>query len=325
MTTISLPSKAFRMIRFAVAVCAILSFGLVSAQARLISKKEAKAAAKAIMAASADARNNVAVTVATAYTLGTGANDAAKNAAMIVKYLPSKQQRLLAGRVGVGVAMNYPAQLAGITLKLAQLNDNMRKHVSLLVYQATLAGDLTMSDGIAYGMNLAIVKHSSIKKQTRMIADSMMSAICNRAGYTDVERANQLALIAANLSVGLSKPNKHGIISSDRKKAIQVILQTLQKYINQIAASSSDSQKVLTQAAVVYATTVQQAAGTSSSATKAVNYILNTLAKPVLQQGLTPENANSVSQAIDDVINHNPPPTGEVTNAETLSVDPDRQ
>jgi len=342
MTTTSLPKQAFRFPRFIIAVSLLtLGFGLGSVQATVISNKQAEAAADAIMAKAPSDQYNAAVTIAQTFTANVGASDAAASAQKIVQYLSSKQQRLLAGRVGVGVGLNYPNQFPNIAMALAQMNSNMRHHVALLVYQMSYSGGPFVADQIAYGMNLAMVKYKDIKKQINLIAFCIMAGINNRTDYSVTQKADALATAAANLTAVLSQPDKHGIITTAQKTAITNVVQILTNYLNVLTANSpgsSESQTLIANAVLQFSNTLKTSTTGSSAASstgtsaasQAVTYILRSLVKPLLLKNLGTSNAPGINQNIQDIINNTvnqvvdtntgnvPNNSGNVNNGETI-------
>jgi len=322
MTTISLSKNARRVSKFVVAATLFsLVVGLVPAGAVVLSDSQAKYAAAAITAGPASGWYNQAVTVAQSVTVNTGPIDAAANAAKIVEYLSPKARSLLAGRVGTGVALNYPNQLPLIAMQLARPNENIKSSsIGVMIYQLGSAGGFDQSTQIAFLMSGLMHKNEGLRKYATAIANSLMAAVCNRADISAEDRANQLAYIAANLSVGLSSSTK----ASQIDKALSPIQQSLSFFLVAATAGNPNAEALIYNSIGNYALTLKNTL--SGVVSPAMINILLAQAGATFAQML-PGSAAIINQAIVDVMTNNTGSivnTGGITHPETPYVDPSR-
>jgi len=312
MTTKSTTALAFSFSKLLLAAT-LLSFGIGSAHAVVLSDNQAKMAANAIAASSGNVYN-VAVTVAQNVTANTGASDAAANAAKIVKYLPSKLQALVAGRVGVGVALNYPNQLPVITAGLVSSNP---KNVTFLVYQLAQAGGFDQASQIALGLNLVMRNSEVLLKQSWGISNAIMMAISNRAGISLTDRANQLGYVAANLTLGLTNSSKNCYSATT---AIKTVATALSFWLQNLTANAENRESLIYNVVGNFALTVK-----NSGASPSTILLILSQAQTVFQQQF-PGSA-SVTQAIQAVLGGSTggiDNTGGVNHPETPFVDAQR-
>jgi len=300
----------------------VLGLGMGAAHATsatVMTEAQAKVAAAQIVASSNP--YNAAVTIAEAATAGTSSADAVLNAALIVKYLPEKFQRIYAGRVGVGVALNFPNQLPQITLGLAILDKNIREHVSSLVYQLTLAGGFDQASQIALVMGDAIRLHGEIGKQVNLISIALLSGIYDRANVAQADRANELAFVAGNLAKQVLVPDKHNKVTKSQIRSLKIIQANLANYLKLTGASDPNA---LRSALANFGFTLKNSLGGVSP--KVLNAILDGAQQYFLAQ--FPGSTTAVTQAFTAVANNDTSsisdPGNNVNHPESPAVDPSR-
>ena len=321
MTTHSLSSVCHKFSKLLLASLLAFGFGLGSAQAHL-SKTQAKNAANAIMHSNDHAK--AAFDVAQAVTKGTDPAEAAANAALIVKYLPSKAQRLYAGLVGWGVADNFPNQVASITLKLIRLNSNLKGSAALVIYQMASKADFGQAQQIAVGLSIVLSQSEKVASNTLKITNNLMQAVLtsnfNVVGMTDQQKASNLAFIAANLSVGVIGDSKK--LSSNQEKELKAITLALSSRVAAIANNNPSSATVIYQSVANYALELQQTLKANGVSSKTINNVM-VQSSTLLQQQFRSE-AAVIQQAFQDGIAQNTTKIqdiGEIGKKETPFVD----
>ena len=296
MTTSSLPPNALRFSRSVVAKFVVLllafGFGLGSAHAQLLTDKQAKAAAAIIMGSPADQLYNKAVSISQTMTANTGADFAAANAAKIASFLPPNVQRILAGRIGVGVALNYPNQVSTITMRLAVLNERMQRNPSLLIYQMASCGGFDQASQIALGINFAMQRHGNMVRQTALISNAIMAGISNRPFISAQDRANQMAYVAANLSIGFASNSRSEKNTQD--KTLNVIALTLASHLQTMDVGNANRDELIYNAIGNFALTLKRALGSLSPGL--VDRLLFRLAVTI--QKIIPGSANIVNLSL---------------------------
>ena len=309
--------SSHRLPKLALNILLALACSLGSAQA-VISNRQARDAAATILQAAPADRYNRAVEVAQSITKNTNPADAAANSAKIVSYLPSKAQRLFAGRVGVGIALNFPNQLPSITLKLISLNNNLRNNASLVVYQMAAAGGFDQAQQIAAALSLVMHRNERIGDQIEPITISLLSAISNRVGFSPLERANELAFVSANLSVSVIGGSKK--LSSSQDRQLRLIALTFSNYIKTLVKNNPKSASLVYNAVGNFANTLKQAVRSSVSSST-LNHIL--VQTSIILQRAIPTEAASVQKAVQDIMDNHPNQidTGNVIDRETPYVD----
>lgn len=311
MTTKSLASKPLRFSKIIIALAILgLGFGLDSASAALLTAAQAKAAAAQI---SAVKQYNAAFNVARDITANTGAEYAALNARLIAKYLDGNNLGLLTAIIN-GVSYNYPGQQAAIVTQIILLNENTRNRAANIV---GLLGSSLSSDAasqLAATLNYRLLKDGYTRKKAGVLAYTILSAVNNSATGTPEERANAMAIAAANLAANLLTPNRHGTVPKDDLKAFTQITYVLASYAQTADTGALTRQELINNMVGYFASTLKASttAGTMSSA-----MALNTLNRTrALLLALLPSYASTINAVIQQVIN-DPGAFGPIVPPET--------
>ena len=308
---------SFRRGRFSkIVVTSILTLGLalVSAQAAL-SDRQAKDAANAILQGDLSTIQNRAVEIAQSVTQGTDPADAAANVEKIVSFLPNKAQRQIAGRIGIGVALNFPNQLPGIVMKLMTENSNLRKHGSLFIAQMSAAAGFDQAEQIAAGLALAMRKTEGLSKQAPKFVDCILAGIVNRPGISAEERAIEMARVAANLSAGVIGNSKN--LSSYQIRQLKTIARSFSSNLKTVAGGDSN---LVYQAVGNFVNTMKNAVSDKIPSSKIIRDVLRSTNE---MQGQMPGLGAILGQAISDALSAHGGTinTGSVNNKETPYVD----
>jgi hypothetical protein len=307
------PSKRHRFSKFILGVVLTLGLGLGSAQA-LLSDQQAKDVAYLIQHAAFLNRDNVAFNLGQSLTQGTSPTEAAMNAVKLVKALPLSMQRLYAGRIGMGIAYNFPSQASDILLSLILTNSRISSNPGLLVQEMSGACTLDQIEQLGAVLSATMRKNERLTKLTSLLANSLMTAISNRTSDSPQARANALAAVASDLAAGVIGKGKHKTLSSSQMKQLKTIASLLGTYVKPIANSApSNTAALVYQSVGLFAQSLKSLSNTVSS--KSLSSMLGNTEN--MLQIYLPDSVSSVHQAYNDVHNDIPIGTGNVTPPET--------
>lgn len=309
MTTKSLASNTFSFSKI-ILVSAVLAlgFGLVSSQAAPLTTAQAKAAAAQI---SAVKQYNAAYNVARNVTANTGAEYAALNARLIAQYLHDDELVLLTAVIN-GVSYNYPNQQASIATQIISLDSKNAVTIVALI-GPSLSYDAASQ--LAVGLGYSMRQNGDTRKKAALITYFLLTGINNSTTGTANDRANEMAVTAANLAAYLLTPDRHGVISKSNIKAFNQIAFVLASFARTAATGTLTRDELINNIVGNFASSLKASvtAGTLSSA--AATAALNR-ARVVLVT-LLPNNANTINTVVQDVINNPNGGFGEITPSET--------
>ena len=309
MTTKSLTSNTLRFSKIILAAAVLaLGFGLESSQAAALTPAQAKLAAQQISAAK---QYNAAYNVARNVTANTGAEYAAFNARLIAKYLDADAVVYLTAIIN-GVSYNYPNQQAAIATQIISLNSENAARIVVL-----LGPSLTYDSAaqLAVGLNYRLLKNSLTLKKAGVLAYTLLSAINKSATGTANDRANEMAITAANLAANLLTPDRHGVVPKADLKAFNQIAYVLAAFAKSADTGTLTRDQLINNIVGNFASSIKASTTAGTLSTAAATAALNRVR--IVLVTLLPNNAATINTVIQDVINSNTGSFGAITPSET--------